>query len=304
VATKPWRFAPLRRAGVALVVVAVGAGAGFGAVALARGDSRPSGRPATPSVAAFRLSTQGPIGAARAEAAPEALAEPASTTAALEAFLEAERDGLTARSYRLLTSADQDDIGSAAAWAAGSADRPRPVAFTVTSTRSTPEGDDITVDVSRQPSLDPFAGFVSGRAVQVWRVVHEGDTWRIDAAPVSEDPVLPPVAAAADAAGRWVEASASCDRAAANHLQAVADLSGPADLLGAPCRERGAWTAAGPPTTLDRAPDTQALVEAYGPDVGSWARLVPVRGPQSHFFAALVPLGDDWRVIGVTSDGG
>ena len=56
--------------------------------------------------------------------------------------------------------------------------------------------------------------------------------------------------------------------------------------------------------TLDRAPDTQALVEAYGPDVGSWARLVPVRGPQSHFLAAVAPLGEHWRVIGVTSDGG
>ena len=303
-ATKPWRFAPLRRAGVFLVVVAVGAGVGFGAVALVRGDSRPRRRPPTPSVATFRFPPHGPIGAAHTEDVEEAVVAPASAHAALEAFLAAERDGLPSRSFHLLTRADQEDVGSAAAWAASSAARARPLSFAFTSARPAPEGDEITVDVTRHPSLDQFAGFVSARATQVWRVEREGDAWRVGAAPVSDDPVLPPVAAAADEAGAWAQASASCDRAAAKRLQDGEDLSGPTDLLAAPCREHGTWTAVGPPMTLDRAPDTQALVEAYGPDVGSWARLVPVRGPHSHFLAAVAPLGEDWRVIGVTSDGG
>ena len=303
-ATKPWRFAPLRRATVFLVVVAVGAGVGFGAMALARGDSHPRRRPPTPSVAAFRFPTHEPIGAAHGEDVQEGVVEPASARAALETFLAAERDGLPSRSFRLLTSVDQEDVGSAAAWAASSAERAHPLSFAVTSDQSAPDGDEIRVDITRHPSLDQFAGFVSARATQVWMVVREGDAWRVRAAPVSDEPVLPPVAAAADAAGAWAQASASCDRAAAKRLQDGDDLSGPADLLAAPCREHGTWTAVGAPTTLDRAPDTQALVEAYGPDVGSWARLVPVRGPQSHFLAAVAPLGEDWRVIGVTSDGG
>jgi hypothetical protein len=95
-----------------------------------------------------------------------------------------------------------------------------------------------------------------------------------------------------------------CDRAAAAAVQGVSALIGPEDLVGAPCRERGAWMVTGPPITIDRAPDVQVLVEAYGPDVGTWTRLVPVHGPSSHFLVAVAPQGDDWRVIGVTSDGG
>ena len=304
VATRPWRSAPLRRGVVVLLVSAIGVSAGLGAVALTQGRHGASRRPATPSVGAFHFPTRGAIGSVAADQTPEPFAEPASPGAALEAFLGAERDGETARSYRLLTAVDQQDVGSAAAWAAGVADRARPVAFGVVAWRSTVDGNDVTADVTRQPSLDPFAGFVSERAMQVWRVVQEAGSWRVQAAPLSEEPVLPPVAAAVDTAVRWAQASASCDRTAAVPMQAVADLSGPADLLTAPCREHGSWAAAGAPTTLDRAPDVQALVEAYGPDVGSWARLVPVRGLQTHFFAAVAPLGEDWRVIGVTSDGG
>jgi len=87
-------------------------------------------------------------------------------------------------------------------------------------------------------------------------------------------------------------------------VQGAPDLIGPEDLVNAPCRERGSWSVGGPAVTLDRAPDVQTFVEAYGPDVGTWTRLVPVRGPGAHFLAAVAPLGDDWRVIGVTSDGG
>ena len=39
------------------------------------------------------------------------------------------------------------------------------------------------------------------------------------AEPVSEDPVLPPTATAADVAGRWLQASAACNRAAAAALE-------------------------------------------------------------------------------------
>ena len=87
-------------------------------------------------------------------------------------------------------------------------------------------------------------------------------------------------------------------------LEGVPNLTGPEDLLGAPCSERGAWMVAGAPVTLDRAPDTESFVEAYGPDVGTWMRLVPVYGPRTHFLVAVAPLGDAWRVIGVTGDGG
>lgn len=288
--------------------MAIGAGAGVGAVALSsRGSgSRPHRRPPTPSVAAFPFPTHGtiqPVAVESDTATDDGFVELASPRAALEDFLAAERDGLTARSFRLLTSADQQDVGSAAAWTAAGAQRPEPLTFAVTAEQPGPGGDEISVDVTRHPSLDQFAGFVSGRATQVWDVVPEGATWRVRQEPVADTPALPNVSGAVEVAQRWVQAAAACNRAAASSLEGVTDLLGPEDLLAAPCAERGSWTVAGPAVTLDRAPDTETLVEAYGPDVGTWARLVPVRGPRSHFFAAVAPLGEDWRVVGVTTDG-
>ena len=37
---------------------------------------------------------------------------------------------------------------------------------------------------------------------------------------------------------------------------------------------------------------------AFGPEVGSWARLVPVQGPGTRFSVVVGPLGDAWRVLG------
>lgn len=302
---KPWRFAPLRRVATVALVVAVGAGAGLGAMALLEGGSGgPRRRPPTPSVIAFRFPTGGVVHPVAAEPETEEFAEPTSARAALEDFLGAERDGRPTLSYRLLTSGDKQDAGSAAAWTASSPERPQPLRFAVMAERPSADGAAVTVDVSRHSSLDHFGGFVSARATQVWDVVHEGRTWRVRGEPLSEDPVLPPLAGAADVAVRWVRASAACDGTARVALEGVPNLTGPEDLLAAPCAERGSWTVAGQPAALDRAPDSQAFVEAYGPDVGTWLRLVAVRGPRTHFFVALAPLGGDWRVIGVTSDGG
>jgi hypothetical protein len=99
-----------------------------------------------------------------------------------------------------------------------------------------------------------------------------------------------------------VERLAACDPRAAQALQAARHLYGPADLPARPCGERGRWTA-GAALTLDHAADAQTLLAAFGPDVLTWGRVVPLRGPRSHFYAALAPIGEEWRVMGVLSDG-
>jgi hypothetical protein len=80
-------------------------------------------------------------------------------------------------------------------------------------------------------------------------------------------------------------------------LQAGAELYGPADLAELPCRERGRWTVAAP-EGFDAAVEPEAYVAAFGPEVGSWARLVPVQGPRTRFSVVVGPLGDAWRVLG------
>ena len=151
--------------------------------------------------------------------------------------------------------------------------------------------------------VSSFAGFVPARSAESWRAQEEDRRWRVEAQPNSVHVELPPEWAATETVGRWVNDLVACDGNAAGRLQAASALYGPSDLVGLPCREKGAWLA-GAPLTLDRAPDVQPLLEAFGPDTGTWARLVPLSGPGRHFFAEVAPLGDDWRVIGVTADGG
>ena len=62
-------------------------------------------------------------------------------------------------------------------------------------------------------------------------------------------------------------------------------------------RERGRWTVAAP-EGFDAAVEPQAYVAAFGPEVGAWARLVPVQGPRSRFSVVVGPLGDAWGVLG------
>jgi hypothetical protein len=156
---------------------------------------------------------------------------------------------------------------------------------------------DVTVELTHPPAIDPFAGLVPARTVEVWRARSEGGGWRVVADPVSVRADLPSDRRAPDAVTAWVQRLVGCDRQGAAALQAGGQLYGPADLAEAPCRLRGRWTVAGP-QRFDQAAEPEPYVAAFGPEVGSWARLVPVQGPGTRFHVVVGPLGDAWRVLG------
>jgi hypothetical protein len=156
---------------------------------------------------------------------------------------------------------------------------------------------DVTVELTHPPAIDPFAGLVPARTVEVWRARSEGGGWRVAADPVSVRADLPSDRRAPDAVTAWVQRLIGCDRQGAAALQAAGELYGPADLAEAPCRLRGRWTVAGP-QRFDQAAEPEAYVAAFGPEVGSWARLVPVQGPGTRIHVVVGPLGDAWRVLG------
>ena len=108
---------------------------------------------------------------------------------------------------------------------------------------------------------------------------------------------LPADDRAPEAVTAWVQELLGCDRQGAAGLQAGTELYGPADLAQLPCQERGRWTVAAP-EGFDAAVEPEAYVAAFGPEVGSWARLVPVQGPRTRFSVVVGPLGDAWRVLG------
>ncbi|HJU03239.1 MAG TPA: hypothetical protein VJ966_18745, partial [Actinomycetes bacterium] len=100
-----------------------------------------------------------------------------------------------------------------------------------------------------------------------------------------------------EAVTAWVERLLGCDPKGAAAWQAGAELYGAADLPELPCRARGRWTVAAP-RSFDAAVEPEAYVAAFGPEVGAWARLVPVQGPGARFSVVVGPVGDAWRVLG------
>jgi hypothetical protein len=262
-----------------------------------------------PSAARVRLpksvAQPGPRPIAR-DAAPVPALEPSSAREALTNFFQAQIDNHADAAYALITADSRRRFPSLSTWQRGTADRLLPAGFEVGAERpaEVDHGQAVDVDVNARhaPALDTFSGLVPGRARETWRVWREDDHWRVDPEPVKAVPVLPLDQAAEDVVRGWVAHMEACDESGARTLQVSSLLYGPIQLGRAPCKEPGAWKV-GLTTRFDAAPDNGAYVAAFGPGIGSWGRLVPVKGPRSHFFAAVGPMGDDWRVIGVLVDG-
>lgn len=291
----------MRRAGV----VAAGLALGIGGFAFFGRERKPTFRALPPSVTAFNFSTSVPEAPPQApEVVPVLAAEPADAPGAVAAFLKPLADGKPELAYPLLDQASRRRYPTQASWVRALVDQPQPVTFQLGASRASieqPGAVEIEVSATHRPSLDSIRGLIPGRSQSLRLVSREGDAWRVAADPVSFRPVLPAEATATDAVQGWVTKLAACDASGAAQLQVSANLYGPASLVRTPCEKRGTWTA-GAPVGLDRAPDPKVFLAAFGPEVGTWARLVPVRGPGSAFLAAVAPMGDGWQVMGVAVD--
>jgi len=284
----------LQVVGVGALGLAVGVGATLAVNGL-RGGGDPVASvqrldlPATPAAAA----------AAGGKGADEARPVVAGTArAAVQRFLKATARQDFTGAYRLLDAAGRKRYPSAARWTRAQADRTAITGVRVGAAR--PAGrrtTDVTVQLTHPAAIDPFAGLVPARTVEVWRARSEDGGWRVAADPVSVRADLPSDQRAPDAVTAWVQRLVGCDLQGATALQVGADLYGPADLAEAPCKQRGRWTV-GAPRRFDEAAEPEAYVAAFGPDVSSWARLVPVQGPGTRFHVVVGPLGDAWRVLG------
>jgi hypothetical protein len=281
----------LRELAIAALGIAVGLGV---AVVVGGGDSRPSGQ-----ASVQRLDLPSPPGSSTRPAEPAATPIPArSPQATLQAFLQAQARGDFGTSYGLLDRAGHRRYDRPAAWVQAQADRLQPVSFRVGAVRPVGAGVvEVGVEVTHRAAIDPFVGLTPGRTRQVWRIRQQAGRWRIGADPVRVQPLLPSDRGAPAAVQAWVERLLACDDAGAGAYQAEGQLYGPADLHRTPCQERGRWTVAAA-LGFDTLSDPQPFVAAFGPEVATWARLVPVQGPRTRFVAVVVPLGEAWRVLG------
>jgi hypothetical protein len=293
-AARPDRRRLPRVVGVGVAGIAVGVAVTLAAAGLGGGADRAASvqRLDLPAGAAAPAATT-PDGAGKA-----APVHAGSARAAVQRFLQAGTDGDVAVAYDLLDQAGRRRYPSLARVTRAQADRA--VVTAVRVGRERRAGDDradVTATLSHSAAIDPFAGLVPARTVEVWRASRQDGRWRVAADPVSVRADLPADDRAPEAVTAWVEKLLGCDRRGAAGLQAGAELYGPADLAELPCQERGRWTVAAP-EGFDAAVEPEAYVAAFGPEVGSWARLVPVQGPRSRFSVVVGPLGDAWRVLG------
>jgi hypothetical protein len=290
---RPGRLRLLRVVGVGVAGIAVGVGVTLAAHGLGGGAERAA------SVRRLDLPA-GPTPAA-AQAQDGAAAAPVragSARAAVRQYLQAAADGDVAVAYGLLDQAGRKRYPSPARFTRAQADRAPVTGVRVGRERPAGQGRaEVTVTLAHPAAIDPFAGLVPARTVEVWRASRQGGRWRVAADPLSVRAQLPGDDRAPEAVSAWVERLVGCDRPGAAQLQAGPELYGPADLAELPCAERGRWTVAAA-EGFDAATEPEAYVAAFGPEVGAWARLVPVQGPRTRFSVVVAPLGDGWRVLG------
>jgi hypothetical protein len=285
----------LRVAGVGVAGIALGVGVTLAAHGLGGGADR--------AASVQRLDLPAGMAAPAAPAADgdagaSAPGRAGSARAAVRRFLQAGADRDHAVAYGLLDRTGRRRYPSLARFTRAQADRAEVTAVRVGRERRAGDARaDVTVTLSHPAAIDPFAGLVPARTVEVWRASRQDGGWRVAADPVSVRADLPSDARAPEAVTAWVQRLLGCDRQGAAGLQAGSELYGPADLPELPCRERGRWTVAAP-ERFDAAVEPEAYVAAFGPEVGSWARLVPVQGPGARFSVVVGPLGDAWRVLG------
>ncbi len=290
-----------RKIGIGVLGLALGLGAAVAVGVHRHSDER--------AASVHRLTL--PAGNAQAATAPAQLGStrPVAAGSAREAvqrFFDALARGDLATSYNLLDQASRatGKYDSLARWTDAQNQRTPVSSVRVGSDKPVDSGAvDVTVELRHPASIDPYAGLVPGRTLEVWRTHKEAGGWRVASDPSSVQALLPSDRLAPGAVNSWVGKLVGCDQQGAAGLQVDADLYGQASLAQAPCKLHGHWTAAAA-QPFSAVSDPTPYVAAFGAEVSSWARVIPVQGPGSHFAAVVGPLGDGWRVIGVDAGQG
>ena len=223
---------------------------------------------------------------------PEAPAVAAATpTDAVGSFLRAEADRDFATSYGLLAATNRAAQQSRAGWAAAHAQLPVVRDFAIGAVRVAGDRAEVDSTIALKPELDLVVGLVPGSAVATWVARAEDGGWRVDFTESVLTPQWAPEDTAPTAARTWVADRAGCRAPARSALFGTGRL---ADEL---CATRGS-VQVGAPVALEPGESSDSFLAAYGPDVFTWARVVPVTAP-ARVGAVLAPLGPRWRVIGL-----
>ena len=284
----------MKRSQLALGAVALVLGFGMAAVpgcsttATQRASTNAArGNPRAIPTAAADPRTAPPVAALPAAATPEQPAAPAaSPAAAVQAFLRAEADSDFATSYGLLAVDDRAAVRSRASWTAAHVQLPVVRGFTIGAVRETGTRAEVDTRVDLRPELGPVVGLVP--ATRRPRPGRRSPRTAGGASRCPDSTLAPeyPEATTAPVAARaWVADRRGCPeraRAAGRFASSLltdelCDAYGPFGSLRR-CRS-------------SRASSPIPSSPLYGPDVFTWAQVVPVTLPGALAGAVLAPLG-------------
>jgi hypothetical protein len=211
---------------------------------------------------------------------------------AVESFLAAETRRDYATSYGLLSAADRAAVTSRAEWEGAHAQLPTVTGVTLGVTSGNGTRAEVDSEVTFEPSLDETRGLVPARARATWIAVAEDGGWRVARSDSRLSPQYPDANGAVSAAEAWVRARVAC-RTTAEYDGGLVGAAGPVAAL---CDAPGP-VEVGAVATLDPGVGVEPFLAAFGPEVLSWARVVPVASPVA-LAVVLAPVDDRWVVVG------
>jgi hypothetical protein len=210
---------------------------------------------------------------------------------ALKHFLDARVAGRDEDAWDVVSDRDHREFPEAGDWVDANGVLPRVTSYTLGTPQVIGDRGQASGTVSYVATLDQIGGLVPAHADVTWVVVRERGNWRVALSESDTQPRYPPESAAAPAARSWVAAQQACTTAS----QWKGPFLGDADsrLL---CHVRGD-VRVGAVHELDDTQQAESFIAAFGGDVFSWARVVPVSAPAA-LDVVLAPIGDQWSVIG------
>jgi hypothetical protein len=212
---------------------------------------------------------------------------------AVESFLDAEIRKDFPASYRLLSAADRKEFRTAAGWVEAHADLPPVTGYRIENVSDRQGPAEVLTLLDLSSSLDEVVGLVPARARTTWVTVLEEGAWFVSLGDTVIQPIYPPEDQVPGVVREWAEARRACRKAP----EYMGGLLGVPSLANALCGARGNITLG----TVDRLADeldAAPFLAAFGPEVTSWARVVPLTSPVS-LQAVVAPVNDHWLVIGV-----
>lgn len=214
--------------------------------------------------------------------------------AAVEGFLAAEAQDDFAASFDFLSADDQEQAGDREAWVADHLFLLPPITgFRFAADQVVEDRVEVMARLELEPGLDELVGLTPGEADATWVAVEENDEWKVAFTESSVVPLYLEDSGAPAAVEKWVEQRRQC-AAATEWEGGLLGFPALADQL---CDASGA-VEVGEVTNLADAAESEAFLAAFGPEVGLWARVVPVMSP-TPMRAVVAPIGAEWVVIGV-----